>query len=37
VHGEPLAAQALSERIVEDLGWSAESVGVARAAQTIEL
>jgi len=37
VHGEPLAAQTLRERIVQDLGWRAASVGVARAAQTIEL
>lgn len=37
VHGEPLAAQALHERIVRDLGWRAQAVGVARAGQTIEL
>jgi len=37
VHGEPLAAQTLRERIVEDLGWREAGVGVARAAQTIEL
>ena len=36
VHGEPLAAQALRERIVQDLGWPARGVDVARAEQTIE-
>jgi len=37
VHGEPLAAQALRERIEQDLGWPAEALGVARAGQTIEI
>lgn len=37
VHGEPLAAQALHDRIKQDLGWPADRVGVARAGQTIEV
>ncbi|KPK05553.1 MAG: MBL fold metallo-hydrolase [Betaproteobacteria bacterium SG8_39] len=36
VHGESLAAQALRERIEQDLGWPADRVGVARAGETIE-
>jgi len=35
VHGEPLAAQALRERIVQDLDWPVRAVDVARAEQTI--
>jgi len=37
VHGEPLAAQALRERIEQDLGWPAGALGVARAGQTIDV
>jgi metallo-beta-lactamase family protein len=35
VHGEPLAAQTLHVRIVQNLGWPSRGVGVARAGQTI--